>query len=1153
MADLSFLAELNLPLSGTAASLRAELAAGPTRRLLTGLKGSSLALLLGRLDRELVDERPWLLLTSQANEAEALAEDLASLGAEGVRYYPELEILPYDRHNADRKLVSARIEILDELADGKVRFLCMSARAWMRRVISPEQLRDLRFELNVGSELDLEDFRLRLAAMGYREVGLVEEPGDFAVKGGIVDIFTPTSDEPFRLELFGDEIESLRNFDPSNQRSTGKQDRLRILPCSQVLLGEDAQRRALRELRKQFPADSILVEELSADFLDGVLFEGIDRYSAWFVQEVPIERYLPDGFRGLLIDEGAFRERWDRITTEVHRRYKRGIDNDEMLPPAEWGYLLEDDLAPLLDRPDMLLVEDEFAAAVASPRAPVLKMNSRSQPSFGSSVKELRSDLEKLTGEGYRLWVFCDNAGQADRLREILTGMGDSLLLPVADLQHGFLLPDERIALYTDHEIFDRYKRIRRRRRMYKGTGPVRDRSTLKPGDYVVHIQHGVACYKGIKKMDVLGEERELLHLSYADDQQLFVPVEQIHMVERYARKEDASPKLNRLGEKAWIRTRKKAEKAVRQMAAELIQLYARREASRGFAFPPDTPWQKELEASFLYQDTPDQATSSEAVKRDMEKPKPMDRLICGDVGFGKTEVAIRAAFKAVQAGKQVGVLVPTTILAQQHLQTFRERLRDYPVRIDMVSRFRKSAEIKQTLSNLAEGRVDIIIGTHRLIGADVKFKDIGLLIVDEEHRFGVAHKEKVKRARAAVDVLTLTATPIPRTLNMSLGGIRDVSLIQTPPRDRLPVNTEILSFDEDAIREAILREVDRGGQVFFVHNRVETIDAMAGFIQQQIPDIRIAVGHGQMNERQLERVMVGFIEGEFDVLVSTMIIESGLDIPRVNTILINRADRFGVAQLHQLRGRVGRSRQRAYAYMMVPRERTITEESRRRLEALVEFDELGSGYKLALRDLEIRGAGNMLGVEQHGHIMAVGFDLYLRLVNEAVRELREGKSYSGEVRIESSLNAYLPDGYIPDAEQKMALYQKMGHIDRLDAAQELRQEIRDRFGPPPPPVQNLFSLLELKVLAQAAGVRTLKLGKRSRIEFQKGATMEKRDIAALVEKFGRNLLFRGQMPLTLELQAGGEDTLLLTRRLLETLEGKLQSDSPLPSGPPGL
>jgi transcription-repair coupling factor (superfamily II helicase) len=573
-------------------------------------------------------------------------------------------------------------------------------------------------------------------------------------------------------------------------------------------------------------------------------------------------------------------------------------------------------------------------------------------------------------------------------------------------------------------------------------------------------------------------------------------------------------------------------------MAMDLLELYARREASRGTAFGPDSPWQKELEASFLYQDTPDQARASDEVKDDLMRERPMDRLVCGDVGFGKTEVAIRAAFKVAQEGKQVAVLVPTTILAQQHWGTFSERLRDYPMRIEMVSRFRSPAENKAALAALAAGEVDIIIGTHRLLSQDVRFKDLGLLIVDEEHRFGVAHKEKIKRARAAVDALTLTATPIPRTLHMSLGGIRDISLIQTPPRDRLPVHTEIVPFDEDIMREAILRELDRGGQAFFVHNRVETIDAMAAFLQNLLPDVKLAVGHGQMPENKLERVMVDFVAGETDLLVSTMIIESGLDIPRVNTILINRADRFGLAQLHQLRGRVGRSRQRAYCYLMVPKDGGVTEDSRKRLEALVEHDELGSGYKLALRDLEIRGAGNMLGAEQHGHLAAVGFDLYLRMVNQAVRELREGKSYSQDVRVESDLAAFLPDDFVPDAEQKMSLYQKMGHADRGEAVAELRAEIEDRFGPLPPAARNLFTLLELKVLAQSAGVAAIRLGAVSRLEMQAGATLTKASLARLAETFGPRILFKGSTPLIIQLRTGGAEPAVELRKLLQSMEG---------------
>ncbi|MBN2169871.1 MAG: transcription-repair coupling factor [Candidatus Krumholzibacteriota bacterium] len=1149
------------PLGGEAARLREALAAGPLRRTLTGLKGSSLALLLARLDRELNGPAgsgeacgggsgpagasasaagaaaPWVVLTSQASEAEALAEDLQNLGALGVHFLPELEILPYDRHSAERGIISQRVEVLEALADGRARFLLASVRAWMRRVMPPEELLAARFTLRAGMELDLDDLAAHLEALGYRRVGLVEEPGDFAVKGGIVDLFTPTCEEPHRLEFFDEELASVRRFDPATQRSTGRVDEVRVLPCTQVLTAEANRRRAVRELRLAHPQDSVLVEDLAASFLAGVSFEGIDRYSAWFVDEVPLTRYLPARRRTVLVDEDACRERWEHLAGEARRRFEKGERDDELLPPPERAFLGADDLAPLLDAADLLLVEDELAEALASPRAPVTKLATKSQPSFGSSVGELREDLARLAAEGYRVWIFCDTTGQADRLGDILAGHAERLHLPVADLQRGFLLPEERVAVYTDHEIFERYKRLRRRRRLYTGA-PIRDRATLRPGDFVVHIQHGVARYRGMKRIDVLGEEREVLHLSYADEQQLYVPVEQIHLVERYVSQDDGAPRLNRLGEKAWQRTRKRAEKAVREMAMDLLQLYARRQASRGHAFPADTPWQKELEASFLYQDTPDQATAAVETKADMEKARPMDRLVCGDVGFGKTEVAVRAAFKAIQDGKQVAVLVPTTILAQQHLQTFSERLRSYPVRIAMVSRFRSAAQNREALRALAAGELDLVIGTHRLLSKDVRFKDLGLLVVDEEHRFGVAHKEKLKRARSAVDVLTLTATPIPRTLHMSLGGLRDISLIRTPPRDRLPVHTEITPFDEEVMREAVLRELDRGGQVFFVHNRVETIDAMAAFLQELLPDVKIVIGHGQMPEKQLEKVMVDFIAGEYDVLVSTMIIESGLDIPRVNTILVNRADRFGLAQLHQLRGRVGRSRQRAYAHLMIPRDRGISDDSRKRLEALVEHDELGAGYKLALRDLEIRGAGNMLGAEQHGHVAAVGFDLYLRLVNQAVRELREGKSYSQDVRVESELDARLPDDYVPDAEQKMMLYQRMGHVDRIEQAAELAREIRDRFGPPPPPVENLLLLLELKILAQAAGVSRLRLGRTCRLEMQAGAGLERAALARLAETFGQRILFKGSSPLVIELKTQSGEAPAQLRNLLRSMEG---------------
>ncbi len=1150
---MSFIKDLG-QLQGSGATLRNELAKGSLRRVVTGLKGSSLPLLLARLEREISETEsaqdriaPWLILCTQASEAEAIAEDLRTFGAKGVEFFPELEILPFDRHNADHNIVSQRVEVLEALTEGRVRFLVTSVRAWLRKVLPPEVLTQRRIKLSAGDELDLDEFAERLSAIGYRRVGMVEEPGDFAVKGGILDLFTPTCEEPFRLEFFGDELESLRRFDPGTQISTKRVDSVNVLPCSQVLLGMDDRHRAVRELHKLYPAESLLTEDLAHSFLEGIAFEGLDRYSAYFVPEAPLSRYLQGTIERptLLIDEGALRERWNHMSDEIERRYKKGIKADDLLPEPDSAYLPRDAFDRLLASHNLLMIEDELAESLASPRAPVLKMGTKGQPAFGSSVNELRSNLADLSKQGYRLWIYCDNKGQADRLTDIISDQATDLHLPVGDLQNGFLIPAEKICIYTDHEIFDRYKRLRRRRRLFKGAGPIRDRATLRTGDFVVHVQHGVAKYKGMKKLDVLGEEREVLHLAYADEQQLYIPVEQIHLVERYSSKEDGTPRLNRLGEKAWIKTRQKAEKAIKEMAADLLRLYAMRESSKGFAYPEDTPWQKELEASFLYQDTPDQATAAAETKKDMQAERPMDRLVCGDVGFGKTEVAIRAAFKAVQAGKQVAVLVPTTILAQQHLQTFGERLRDYPVRIDMVSRFRTSKQIKETVSALSRGEVDIIVGTHRLLSADVAFKDLGLLIVDEEHRFGVAHKEKLKRARAAVDCVALTATPIPRTLHMSLGGIRDISLIRTPPRDRLPVHTEIIAFDEELMRDAILREVDRGGQAFFVHNRVETIEAMGSFLQKLLPDVRIRIGQGQMSEKELEKVMVDFIDGKFEVLLSTMIIESGLDIPRVNTILINRADRFGLAQLHQLRGRVGRSRQRAYAYLMIPADRSITDDSRRRLDALVEHDELGAGYKLALRDLEIRGAGNMLGAQQHGHISAVGFDLYLRLVSEAVRQLKDGKSFSQDTRVESHLQAHLPDDYVEDPEQKMILYQKMGHVDGLERAEAMKSEVRDRFGPLPESVENLFVLLDLKILAQSAGIARVDLRGRPRLELQEGATLAPKDIARLSEEFSGALEFKGSSPPVLELKAKGERGLKLARALLVAMAGSARSVVP--------
>jgi transcription-repair coupling factor (superfamily II helicase) len=648
---------------------------------------------------------------------------------------------------------------------------------------------------------------------------------------------------------------------------------------------------------------------------------------------------------------------------------------------------------------------------------------------------------------------------------------GGAVAIGVANLTEGFTFPDAKLQVITDREIFGRYKRKPRYPR-FKGEGPIESYRALNLGDFVVHVNHGIGQYGGIERLTVEGRETECMLVHYQDGDKLYVPIDQLDLIQKYIGRDGEPPALSKLGGAAWERIKARTKKAIKQMAEELVRIYALRRARPGHAFKPDTRWQRELEASFIYEDTAAQARAAEEIKRDMERPKPMDRLVCGDVGYGKTEVAIRAAFKAMTEGKQVAVLVPTTVLAQQHYYTFRERLADYPMTVEMLSRFRTAKEQKAIVEGLARGTVDTAIGTHRLIQKDVQFKDLGLVTIDEEQRFGVAHKEAFKRMRATVDVLTLTATPIPRTLHMALMGARDMSTIDTPPKDRLPVETEVVQFDDEVIVSAVTREIDRGGQVFFVHNRIETIDAMAAHLATLLPGIRLAVAHGQMHERALERVMLDFVDREYDVLVSTMIVESGLDIPNVNTIIVNRADTFGLAQLYQLRGRVGRSRHRAYAYLLVPRGQRLTDIQRKRLRTIVEFTELGSGLKVAMRDLEIRGVGNILGPEQSGYIAEVGFDLYVKLLEEAVKELKgEPVEARLETRIETDIPAYIPDTYVEDDRQRVIFYKRLVETRKGEEVRELEREIEDRYGALPDVARNLLDFQEIRLLAAASGM----------------------------------------------------------------------------------
>ncbi|MCK4413780.1 MAG: transcription-repair coupling factor [Candidatus Eisenbacteria sp.] len=762
----------------------------------------------------------------------------------------------------------------------------------------------------------------------------------------------------------------------------------------------------------------------------------------------------------------------------------------------------------------------------------------RTQPQerFGRNLKLTRAYIERLHRSGIAVTVLCDTTHHRDRLAELMEGAHADFV--VGNLAGGFTVPALKLAVLTDHEIFERLRRRRAGRRYSRGIS-LKELLAMRPGDFVVHIDHGIGVYRGIERLPVNSQLTDCMKIEYARGDKLFIPVDQLNLVQKYSAEEGHRPALSRLGTNQWAKTKARVKKAIKDMADELLRLYAVRKAQPGHAFPPDTVWQAEMEARFPYDETPDQFTAIQDVKGDMEHPVPMDRLICGDVGYGKTEVAIRAAFKVVMDGKQVAFLVPTTLLAQQHYDTITERLKGYPVRVEMLSRFRTRGELTAVLKDLAAGKVDIAVGTHRLIQKDVRFKDLGLLIVDEEQRFGVAHKERLKQLRTQIDVLTMTATPIPRTMNLALMGARDMSAIRTPPRDRRPIRTELVEFGDEVIRYALMREADRGGQSFFVHNRVESIDAVANYVRSLVPHLRIAVAHGQMRERKLEDVMRKFLQREYDVLVSTMIIESGLDMPNVNTILVNRTDTFGLAQLYQLRGRVGRSARLAYAYLLLPPHRVITEQAMKRLKAIEEFEDLGSGFQLAMRDLEIRGSGNILGTEQHGFVLNVGFDLYMRLLNEAMQEIKgQPIKEKPTALVITDLEAFIPSGYIADDPEKMNLYKSLADAAGVEKVDELAEEIIDRFGEMPPAAENLFELRRLRVRATAAGVETLTL-RAGGVKMDMGRKLTRQDVQRLIREMPVPVVFttHGRHRLEVDREEVRGAALLVARQILECLD----------------
>ncbi len=1083
-----------------------ELPAPGAELALTGLGGSSLVVLCAALAERAAGRSILLVAPSAAHAAEVEA-DLEALAAGQARVFPQREAVHPELEDPHVEISARRVEAVQSLLSGRTRLLVTTGRALAERFPVPPDWAELELRLAPGQEVDRGDLIAALERAGYRKAPMVEAVGEYSVRGGILDVYPITTLDPVRLEFWGDEIESMRAFDAFDQRSISSLDSVRLLPVSFPVSGGRSQGEASPE------------EVRLGSLLD----------------------LLPDSALVVRMDaesEVAERRRsWDELKrrTETPERYQ----------------IAPDDVEARLSRFATL-------AQASSATAAAIDFQIEPAPAIDRRITRLVAALRTAVSGGGRAVILCDNQGQLERLEEILEeAAGRSLLkqvtLGLSPLAAGFVIrrADPPLWLFTDHEIFRRARRPQRRPRM-ASRAALEALSALSAGDYVVHLDHGIGRYRGLERVHVGGEELETLVIEYAAGDLLRVPHYRADLVERWISDVDDGaerplPRLHRLGSRSWQKLKKRTQDAIQTMAAELLELYAARRVSEAHAFSPDTRWQREMEAAFIYDETPDQERVAEEVKRAMEQPRPMDLLICGDVGYGKTEVAIRAAFKAVQDGKQVAILAPTTVLVEQHLQTFRARLADYPVVIESLSRFRTQREITAVLRRLAEGSVDIAVGTHRLLSADVRFKDLGLLVIDEEQQFGVIQKERLKALKRSIDVLTMTATPIPRTLHFSLSGLRDLSLIRTPPRNRRPIITHVMTWDDETIEDAIRLEVDRGGQVFFVHNRVESIEEVAAKVRRLVADLRVAVAHGQMPERQLEKAMTEFLRGDIQVLVATAIIENGLDVPNANTMIVHRADYFGLAQLYQLRGRVGRSYQRAFCYLVVPPNLPL--ETERRLQLLEKHTELGAGYRLALKDLELRGAGNLLGSQQSGFAQAVGFDTYLRLLEDTVAALRAGDE-AGRARpqapeVSLSGASYIPDGYIPDEAQKLDLYRRLSKAARLQELDELAEELRDRFGRLPPEAKRLIAASRIRILGGQLGVeRVLATTDSARVNFRRGSIPRLTALRTSLAGREVEVEVRRLQPLSLVFRAAGVSD--ITHIVVEALERILEEQREL-------
>ena len=1151
-------------------TLVARLRDGKKLPWLRGLPNASTAYLLATL----IDDFPkksFLILLPSQREAEQITEEICT-----YRAYPALDITPtiasqseislfpawqpkiFDGIPPAKNIIMDRMKCLERLLQKKRNIIVTTAQAMLYKLPPQQRFAEACRPLNLGDEVDPDEVARTLIRSGYQNVDLVEVKGEFARRGDILDVYPLTTDEPVRIEFFGDEIDAIRTFDAVSQRSTESLESVTLTPLREVLsdaISIDHWETQVEALIQEHATPELVktTREITESLTDATtapyplqdcsISDTIEAFLPMLIPETELlTDYLSDDTIVCLIEP-----QWQkREASQMHERMRelseKKLKESNLMVPPDHLLATSETLSTKLEQYPVI------SASLAPPQevreSKLTPLNFEMTPLAlpAGNYQTIINEIKTWAKAGRRIHLFCETPQQSKRVAEILAErelFPSDIDISVGAISAGFLNEPLNLIVISEDELFGNRQHRPVRHRPTTDGSLILSLIDLKAGDYVVHVSHGIAIYDGIRRLAIDGKSQDFLILKYSNHDTLYVPTYQVDLVQKYVGGKDRGyrPRVDRLGGISWNQRKGRVKESIQQMADELLKLYATRQARKGHSFPTEVPWQTEFEALFPYQETDDQLQAIEDVKADMEAERPMDRLVCGDVGYGKTEVALRAAFKAVMSEKQVAVLVPTTILALQHYDTFEKRFQSLPVRIEMLNRFRTPKEIKQVKEGLTNGTVDIVIGTHSLLSKTVEFSDLGLLIIDEEHRFGVKHKEKIKQFKETIDVLTLTATPIPRTLHMSIVGIRDFSVINTPPADRLPIQTYVMPYNSDVIKEAITAELARDGQVFFVHNRVENIANIALTLQQLLPEARIAIAHGQMPERELENVMLEFVRHKHDILVCTMIIESGLDIPNVNTILINRADALGLAQLYQLRGRVGRATTQAYGYLFYPPDRAITEGAQKRLRVIEEFTELGSGFKIALRDLEIRGTGNILGPEQHGHIVTVGYELYCQLLEEAVMALKGEKvEETLETRISVPVEAYLPDDYVPDSRQKVAIYKKIAGLKDESALNELREELRDRYGAIPEPTEMLLEIASIKQLSQNLGIAAIVAGKEQ-VKVTFNEQKPKINVKKLVDIIHKNDNLQLQPPAQLIIQMPGIAGVNMLAELQQTLK----------------